>query len=193
MHVIEKDSPLCITPWPWQVGHPVVCGCCYNSVTLTWRLGIEMEEQLLHHSTKQAHHSVTEYLVKSSKANVHVVDNNGQTPLHYACSHMDAQKCWHLDTVKVLVDCGSANVDAVDKAGQTAVHVACQSQNLKVIQYLVEKKGANTEAVDGNGRTALPIACGAGYLDLTVYLVSHFPVDLARTTARTRQAHGHSR
>ena len=74
-------------------------------------------------------------------------DNDGWTPLHYACSYS------HLVTVDALVARG-AIVNEKDDRGQTPLHYACLHSRMETALMLIREK-ADIFASDNRGRGCL--------------------------------------
>ena len=85
-------------------------------------------------------------------AKIDPVENNGVTPLAYACQQ------GHFDTAKVLVKAG-ANVNKMteDESGASPLHFAVLSKKIEIVRFLV-RAGAKIDATDKFGRTPLKYA-----------------------------------
>jgi ankyrin repeat protein len=86
-------------------------------------------------------------LLLNAGADVHAVDNEGYTPLHWAA------KIDSLDIVKMLLDAG-ADVDVQDNNGTTPLHKAAVKNSSRVVKMLL-KAGADSNLVDNDGATPL--------------------------------------
>lgn len=78
---------------------------------------------------------------------VNVPDQNGMTPLHYACFYI------RIGMIRTLVRAG-ANVNARDNDGRTPLLVACYFMNFDCIDFLI-KNGADLNICDNNGCSPL--------------------------------------
>ena len=83
-------------------------------------------------------------------ADVNQADDDGRTPLFFACQH------GHVDRARNLLDKGAA-IDRAQKQGATPLYIACQNGHVDVAQLLLEK-GADVNRASGDGRTPLWIA-----------------------------------
>lgn len=94
-------------------------------------------------------------LLISKGANINIVDNWGQTPLHYA-----AQMPYRKDNNKyqsemaLLLLSKGAIVDSIDKRGNTPLNLAAFLGNDKIVELLV-KKGADVNKKGDMGCTPL--------------------------------------
>lgn len=84
------------------------------------------------------------------------VNNDGQTPLHYA-ANVENLHC----LTKLIEKLGNRKVDPTDKNGRTPLFLAIQSNKLKHVKFLV-KNGANLHHIDNNGVTPIIVACQTG-------------------------------
>ena len=80
-----------------------------------------------------------------------VQDEDGWTPLHYACSDWGG-----VDTVRVLLEVsqGVLDLDVRDESGHTPLMVACEREDVAVVSMLLNA-GADPTVRDTDGRTAL--------------------------------------
>lgn len=102
---------------------------------------------------------------------VNMVDDNGNTALHYSVSHSN------FGIVKLLLDTGVCDVDLKNKTGYTAVMlVSLQSvdadTDIKVVQQLMELGDVNARAGQV-GQTALHLAVRHGRTSMVRLLLSH--------------------
>ena len=105
--------------------------------------------------------SLISTLVGTHGANVHAVDNGGQTALTIAA--------WngHTATVNALVGTHGANVHAVDRHyRKTALMQAAYYGHTATVNALAGTHGANVDAMDSNGKTALMWAAQKGHTDI---------------------------
>ncbi|WP_375604376.1 ankyrin repeat domain-containing protein [Wolbachia endosymbiont of Anurida maritima] len=85
-----------------------------------------------------------------SGSDVNVIDEYGDTPLHYATRN------GYTDVVIFLIGKG-ANTNAIGRLGQTPLHYAMEHGNMEITKILVTHK-ADVNAQDGNGWTPLYLA-----------------------------------
>ncbi|KAK2860819.1 hypothetical protein Q7C36_004985 [Tachysurus vachellii] len=102
---------------------------------------------------------------------VNMMDDNGNTALHYSVSHSN------FSIVKLLLDTGVCDVDLKNKTGYTAVMLACLQQldtdmDIKVVQQLMELGDVNTRAGQV-GQTALHLAVRHGRASTVKLLLAH--------------------
>ncbi|MDE1152477.1 MAG: ankyrin repeat domain-containing protein [Micavibrio sp.] len=87
-------------------------------------------------------------------ANLHARDNDGRTPLHYACVQ------GKIDGLRQLLSLG-LDVNATDEKGYTPLHVAAARGEPAVIAELLGA-GANINAVTKSGKTVWDAAVDGG-------------------------------
>ncbi|KAH7698292.1 Ankyrin repeat, partial [Aphelenchoides avenae] len=91
-------------------------------------------------------------------------NNNGQTPLHYACSKNQ------LAIAKLLVENG-ADVNAQDKYGAAPLHRAAGQGHLDVVNFLAHQAGVRIDIPDREGNTPLHLACEDNQDSVAILLV----------------------
>ena len=167
---------------------------------------LESKQDNLIRACRDGELALVQFLVNDCGADVHEVDECGNTALMIAClsgklevvkylveeckADVNAQDLNGMtvlveaclrggaDIVKCLVnDCG-ADVNAQDRGGQTALMIACLRGNLEEVKYLVEDCKADVNAKDQHGKTVLMWACEEGNLELVKYLVEDCKADV---------------
>lgn len=97
--------------------------------------------------------------------NPDLVDEFGESPLHYAC---------FFDTPEMasfLIENG-ANINCLDNSGQTPVHKACMRNRITTAQLLL-LHGADIDCIDYEGRTPLHCACREGKIPSISFLIEN--------------------
>ena len=117
---------------------------------------------------------------------VDIIDNKGNTPLHYASIHSCTAiaqflighgcnqtltnhegelalhiACHHsesLQIVQLLINC-DVNSLTENEDANSPLHIACEYEQEDIVFHLVEKSGCNVNLLNGYGRCALHIAC----------------------------------
>ncbi|KAK1786775.1 hypothetical protein P4O66_017159 [Electrophorus voltai] len=102
---------------------------------------------------------------------INMVDDNGNTALHYSLSHSN------FNIVKLLLDMGMCDVDLRNKIGYTAIMLASllpvdSPEDIKVIQQLMEFGDVNAR-VGQVGQTALHLAVRHGRASTVRLLLAH--------------------
>ncbi|XP_021348380.1 uncharacterized protein LOC110447178 [Mizuhopecten yessoensis] len=103
-----------------------------------------------------------------------LVNERGQTVLHYSCYQ------GHMEVCKYLCESYPALTTAVTNNGATVLHSSCYQGHMEVCKYLCESYPALTTAVDNNGKTVLHHSCYQGHMEVCKYLCESYP---ALTTA----------
>lgn len=117
-------------------------GCDVNMQDWWW-LAAPLHDAAKHNESPEVIHT----LVKAG-ADVNVTNRSGQTPLHLAAGHNNA------DVASALIELG-ANINAQDSRGFTPLHYsAIHRHDLEHAAMLITL-GADENAIDANGRTPL--------------------------------------
>ncbi len=106
------------------------------------------------------------------RVDMNVVNESGNTPLHYACIR------GHVDVVRELLDRG-AQVNVRSGLDWTPLHWACMRGHMDVVRELVER-GADMDAVNNWGETAADVVRDNGHSDVAALIA-------AEVAARTRR------
>jgi len=111
--------------------------------------------------------AVKALIESNGKLDLSTMDDEGNTPLHWAAVG------GHVELVKVLLQFG-ANVEIKSRDGFTPMHSVAQEDHKAVLQVLVEK-GANVNAVnsDDNNNTTLHYAACWGAVECTKLLIAN--------------------
>ena len=96
-------------------------------------------------------------------ADVNRADDDGRTPLFFACQH------GHVDRARNLLDKGAA-VDRAQKQGVTPLYIACQNGHVDAARLLLDN-GAEVDRAKENGETPLGIAFKNGHVDVAQLLL----------------------
>lgn len=112
-----------------------------------------------------------------NKANVRATTHNGQTPLHYLVSALEADEKWQKRPLKRLL-AGGANINAQDDNGVTPLMLSAMMGVRRTCEMLLEH-GADIHLTDNAGKTASVYATEARHYALAVRLD-----DIEATTKR---------
>ncbi|KAI6198254.1 Ankyrin repeat protein [Aphelenchoides fujianensis] len=93
-------------------------------------------------------------------------NNNGQVPLHYACSKNNAK------ITKLLLENG-AEVNVADKYGNTPLHRAASQGHMEVLQLLCAQPGIRVDLPDREGNTPLHLAVEDLHESAAIFLARH--------------------
>ncbi len=117
-------------------------------------------------------------LIEQDPELVSARDNDGRTPLHWACLGV------HLDVVKFLVEKG-ADVNAEDSNKIVPLHSLATRNSAAAIAVLADK-GANIDAKDYGGNTALHYAAMSDAADaVEILLVAGADIESRENYSRT--------
>jgi ankyrin repeat protein len=97
-----------------------------------------------------------ELLLEREDIDINLPDNNGWTPLFYACSSTP----W---IAKLLLDHPDIDVNRQNGEGRTALCHVISRNNLKAAKLLLEREDLDINRPDNNGYTALFWACNIDY------------------------------
>ena len=92
-------------------------------------------------------------------------NNDGVTPLHYACYH------GYLNIAQYLIREEHCNPSCENKYGWTPLHYACRYDNLNIAQYIIREGHCNPSCENKYGNTPLHYACRYGHLSIAQYLI----------------------
>ncbi|KAI8976080.1 ankyrin repeat-containing domain protein [Pilobolus umbonatus] len=124
-------------------------------------------EMVLHAAVQSNSEILVKYLLKKSKLLLDTVDNNGATPLHYACSNGKTR------LVTLFIQFCHTKPDPQDKRGETPLHCAVRNQKLKTISKLVGDLDVNPNPyVLKQVPTPLELAKSGGLKQIANYLRS---------------------
>ena len=112
----------------------------------------------LHIASMQGHHSLIKLL--TSTDSLHLKDNEGCTPLYYACknSHLECIREYvaHLPVIigNFANNDGTTPLSVMTRLGRSILHVACEKGDIFVVKKLLEA-GADPNITDKYGFTPL--------------------------------------
>ena len=139
----------------------------------------------LHYACRYEYHveEVVKYLVEEKSGNPSIQNNNGQLPLHIACSSRNIS----LRLVELLSDYG-VDFNCRTLTGDTPLHEACKldayhsDSKKQVVQFLVEKKHCDPNCWNNDEMTPLHYICNLNERETVLYLLSTGKVGLSVTT-----------
>jgi ankyrin repeat protein len=104
-------------------------------------------------------------ILLEEKANINYGDQEGDTPLHYACGESD------YNMIKLLIEC-RAKVNVPNKYGWTPLLAACAHGTMENVHLLLKKR-ASINKTDNEGWSPLHAACEAGHKSIVELLLKH--------------------
>ena len=126
---------------------------------------------LLHYAALWGWLSVVIKLVENYLCDPMCTDDDGNTPLRFACEGS------HLDVIKYLItECKCDPIDT-NHNGNTLLHSACRGGHLDVIKYLITECKCDPMDTNHKGNTLLHSACEGGHLDVIKYLITECKCD----------------
>lgn len=128
---------------------------------------------------KNGQKAVVNTLLKRGDINVNKRDENGYSPLYYAC------KEGMRDIVKILLENG-ADASLASNISVTPLHGAVQGGNIQIIQMLLNA-GADINAADEAGRNVLMYGIQSGKVASVRYLIQ-LGADTSMTDNENRTA-----
>jgi len=121
---------------------------------------------LLHSACDSNDIDAVRYLIENG-ASVHIANNHGNTPFHYAAWHNSS-----IDTVRYLIENG-ASVHIANNRGNTPFHYAVwHNPSIEMIQYLLDK-GADRDAINNDNQTAAGRARYKQNYDIAEFIESY--------------------
>ncbi len=105
-------------------------------------------------------------LIEKVDASTSVIDNEGNTPLHWAAQN------GNLEMAKILLEEGNADVNHRDLRNGSALNKAALRNNTEMVVYFVENHGAYVYAEDSDSITPFYAASLLGNLPLLRFLFS---------------------
>lgn len=97
-------------------------------------------------------------------ANFHIIDNDGDTPLHWSC--LDGS----IDIVQFLIDKG-CDIHKRNNDGKTPLMLACEKGHLGAVHRLIAK-GFDKTIRDKEGNTTLHLSCYGGNISIVKLLIN---------------------
>lgn len=115
---------------------------------------------------------IVKLLIEDCGAYINVVDSEGRTPLHIACSLGN-----NVPLVQYLLEKGS-DVNCIDADGETPLHVTCEavakddnSNNIVQIVQLLHQYKANINIVDKSQQSVMHLACKNNHVNIVRLLI----------------------
>jgi len=112
-------------------------------------------------------HSDFMKLLISKKADVHVVDQNGQNVFHHLAKFKESVEV--MEMFKEL----NVKIDQTDKEGNNPLHIAAMNKNYEGVRSLLEWKPDLSLASNKKGWIPLHYACYSGGTDIVDMLTEH--------------------
>ena len=144
----------------------------------------------LHYAALHWSGEVAQVLIAAG-ADIEAKDDQGVTPLHYACEDGKPSKAVMLtqgqvyvpppNVVQVLIDAG-ADIEAKDDMGGTPLFVA-SDRGMCMLAKILVKAGADACGTDNTGTTCLTLAAMSGHTETVRYLVGLKGVDVNHVLA----------
>jgi ankyrin len=108
---------------------------------------------------------------------IHLPNNKGRVPLHYACQSGNTQ------LVMLLVDDIKCNVTAKDDDGRSCVYHACVSGNLHLVKLLIHQYNLSPLATNKYGQTSLHASIQYGRIHIFEWISHEYNIDMSTDSA----------
>ena len=119
--------------------------------------------QDIHVAAKQGNLENVQMLLKKDPELIDIKDENGKTPLHWACQGV------HIKVVKYLIENG-ADVNVRDNNQIAPLHNIAARNHIKAAELLINN-GTQVDIIDGDDSTPLHIAAYYGHYDMAKFLL----------------------
>ena len=106
---------------------------------------------VLHMAAQGDRANVLIYFKEKYNMNINEIDQNGSTPLHWAC-YMSSENCINY----ILSWINSNDVNLQDINGKSPLHIAIYGERMKIIKKLINK-GGDLSLKDNDGKTVFEI------------------------------------
>jgi cyclase len=140
-------------------------GYCSITLVIVLLAAFPVLAEEIHEAARNGDLSKIQILVQEKPDLVHLKDEEGRTPLHWASRGI------HLDILKFLVEHG-AEINARDDGNVTPLHSLSFRGDEKAMELLI-RKGADIEAKDESGLVPLIYAAYAGHEAAAAMLIKH--------------------
>ena len=133
-------------------------------VKLLKKLGAKIEtvtnlgKNVIHIAAEGNQPSMLLYLLLNEALDIYSVDENGSTPLHWACYSGSYESVNYLISLK-------ADINVVDKDQFTPLHLAVTTNRVKIVKLLLEN-GVNKKISNKNNELPIDIARKKNYLTI---------------------------
>ena len=107
-------------------------------------------------------------LFRNSGASIHIQDNEGHVPLHYASEN------GHVGMAKLLIENGAC-VNSQSNIAWTALHFACAKGRLEVVKLLLRNGADLALETTDEGLSPLDLACRNNHSNVVYWMLCHFP------------------
>eukprot|EP00794_Sanderia_malayensis_P000302 gene302-929_t len=104
---------------------------------------------------------IIDLLLTASNVNINCADDDGATPLHYACLKNNHK------AVRKLLAMKNISIEAKDKWQTTPLQAACSIGSISIVKRLL-KKGARIDVHDEAYNSPLHVACSGGHQEVVI-------------------------
>ena len=102
-------------------------------------------------------------------SNINIINNDGLTPLHVACTDKNINR----DIVELLIK-NSNNIDSKGTFENTPLYIACTNGNIEAVKLLL-KYNADINSKNKDENTPLHVACWQNHSDIVEILLNCNP------------------
>lgn len=121
-------------------------------------------KNIMHISSGSNQPSMLIHLFLNEAQDISSVDENGSTPLHWACYYSAEESVNYLLSLKV-------DIDAQDKEKFTPLHLSVSNNSIKIVRLLLQK-GANKNIVNNYNELPIDIAKKKNYTEIVNILIN---------------------
>eukprot|EP00984_Skeletonema_dohrnii_P029622 scaffold20381_cov75-Skeletonema_dohrnii-CCMP3373.AAC.1 len=127
--------------------------------------------------------NIVQLLIDAAPESVHSEGQDGYTPLHLLCMHVELDETAALGILKLLLEKQPETIRHADNDGDLPIHIALgASKSPEFCRMLIESYPGSERMTDGNGVLPLHYACAYNTLATVEYFYKLHPDAINHTT-----------